>query len=73
MENSQLQPAATANTNELLAKLNKVMTQSNLVREIVDKTEALWSLEQSVGNSSEAQELRSEIARIEDILRVIRQ
>ncbi|MCP4431929.1 MAG: hypothetical protein GY806_13185 [Gammaproteobacteria bacterium] len=63
----------TASTNELLAKLNNVMNQSNLVREIVDKSEALWNLEQSIGYSTETQNLRNEIARLEDLLRIIRQ
>ncbi len=66
-------PVVTANTNELLVKLNNVMNQSNIVREIVDKSETLWSLEQSTGNSCETQKLRKEIARLEDLLRIIRQ
>ncbi len=64
---------ATASTNELLARLNNVMSQSNLVREIVDKSETLWHLEQTVGHSEETQHLRQEIARLEDLLRIIRQ
>ncbi|MCP4186081.1 MAG: hypothetical protein GY763_00605 [Gammaproteobacteria bacterium] len=49
------------------------MNQSNLVREIVDKSEQLWALEQSVGNSEQTIQLRSEIARLEDLLRITRQ
>ena len=64
--------AINSNTNELLAKLNNVMNQSNLVRQIVDKSEALWNLEQSIGYSDETQYLRNEIARLEDLLRIIR-
>lgn len=65
-------PAVTSTTNELLAKLNIVMNQSCLVREIVDKSEKLWSLEQSIGNSRESRQLRNEIARLEDLLRITR-
>lgn len=61
-----------SNTNELLTKLNHVMKQSNLVREIVDKSEALWTLEQSTGPSEETHRLRNEIARLEDLLRMMR-
>ena len=65
--------AVTSRTNQLLAKLNNVMNQSNLVREIVDKSEILWNLEQTVGFSEETKQLRNEIARLEDLLRTIRQ
>lgn len=60
-------------TNDLLAELNNVMTQSNLVHEIVDKTETLWNLEQKNGISNKTKELRNEIARLEELLRLIRQ
>ncbi len=66
-------PTTSSTTNELLLKLNQVMNQSNLVREIVDKSEELWALEQSVGNSELTVQLRSEIARLEDLLRITRQ
>ncbi len=66
-------PLQTSATNDLLLKLNQVMNQSNLVREIVDKSEQLWALEQSVGNSEQTIQLRSEIARLEDLLRITRQ
>lgn len=62
----------SSHTNALLAKLNNVMSQSNLVREIVDKSEILWELEQKTGYSEETQQLRQEIARLEDLLRIIR-
>lgn len=65
-------PTSTSTTNELLDKLDNVMNQSNLVREIVDKSETLWTLVQSNENSRETQRLRKEIARLEDLLRVIR-
>lgn len=39
--------AFTSTTDDLLARLNLVMNQSTLVREIVDKSEQLWTLEQS--------------------------
>lgn len=65
--------SVTSSTNELLAKLNDVMSQSTLVREIVRKSETLWNLEQTVGSSAETRELRNEIARLEDLLRKIRQ
>lgn len=60
-------------TNDLLAELNNLMTQSNLVHEIVDKTETLWNLEQKNGISNKTKELRNEIARLEELLRLIRQ
>lgn len=63
----------TSTTDDLLARLNVVMNQSTLVREIVDKSEQLWTLEQSVGHSTQTQELRSEIARLEDLLRISRE
>ncbi len=66
-------PTTSSTTNELLLKLNQVMNQSNLVREIVDKSEELWALEQFVGNSEQTVQLRSEIARLEDLLRITRQ
>lgn len=65
--------SVTSKTNELLAKLNNVMSQSNLVREIVEKSETLWNLEQTGGSSEETRDLRNEIARLEDLLRIIRQ
>ena len=65
--------AGTSKTNDLLAELNNVMTQSNLVHEIVDKTETLWNLEQTTGISDKTKELRNEISRLEDLLRLIRQ
>lgn len=70
---SDITPVINATTNELLAKLNLVMDQSNLVREIVDKSEILWALEQSGGSSKKTKKLRSEIARLEDLLRIARQ
>ena len=69
----ELAPSTVTATNDLLVKLNHVMNQSNLVREIVDKSERLWSLEQSVGSSEQTKRIRSEIARLEDLLRVTRQ
>jgi hypothetical protein len=63
----------TSKTKELLAELNNVMSQSNLVQEIAEKSETLWNLEQKVGSSEETRELRNEIARLEDLLRIIRQ
>jgi len=72
MEHELTSPTVTA-TNDLLVKLNHVMNQSNLVREIVDKSERLWSLEQSVGSSEQTNLLRGEIARLEDLLRVTRE
>lgn len=72
MEND-ITPAINADTNELLAKLSLVMNQSNLVREIVDKSEILWTLEQSDGISKKTKKLRNEIARLEDLLRIARQ
>ena len=65
--------SVTSKTKELLAKLNNVMSQSNLVQEIAEKSETLWNLEQKVGPSEETRELRNEIARLEDLLRTIRQ
>lgn len=65
--------AFTSTTDDLLARLNIVMNQSTLVREIVDKSEHLWTLEQSVGGSKQTQQLRSEIARLEDLLRISRE
>ena len=64
--------SVTSKTNELLAKLNDVMSRSTLIREIVQKSETLWNLEQTVGSSKETRELRNEIARLEDLLRKIR-
>ena len=68
-----LNPTSSNATNDLLTELNHVMNQSNLVREIVDKSERLWKLEQSVGSSATTKKLRSEIARLEDLLRITRQ
>lgn len=65
--------ALAPSTDDLLARLNLVMNQSTLVREIVDKSEQLWTLEQSVGHSMQTQHLRNEIARLEDLLRISRE
>lgn len=65
--------AFTSTTDDLLARLNLVMNQSTLVREIVDKSEQLWTLEQSVEHSTQTQQLRNEIARLEDLLRISRE
>lgn len=65
--------AVNSTTNELLTRLNNVINQSNLVREIVSKSEKLWSLEQASGNSRETRKLRKDIARLEDLLRISRQ
>jgi len=66
-------PSSATTTNDLLVELNHVLNQSNLVREIVNKSERLWSLEQSVGSSETTRKLRNEIARLEDLLRIARQ
>ncbi len=65
-------PTSETTTNDLLVKLNHVINLSTLVREIVDKSERLWSLEQSVGSSEKTRKLRNEIARLEDLLRIAR-
>ncbi len=69
----KFEPLVDPTTNELIARLNNVMNQSNLVREIVDKSEELWTLQQTRGNPQETRQLRNEIARLEDLLRIIRQ
>ena len=65
--------ASEVSTNSLLNKLNHVMNQSNLVREIVKKSGHLWSMEQTQGNSAKTVKLRDEIARLEELLRISRQ
>lgn len=69
------EPSSTlaSTTDDLLVRLKHVMNQSTLVREIVDKSEELWSLEQAVGTSAETQELRKDISRLEDLLRISRE
>lgn len=69
----ELKHAFTSTTDDLLARLNLVMNQSTLVREIVDKSEQLWTLQQAAGPSRQTKQLRNEIARLEDLLRISRE
>ena len=52
-------------TSRLLAELDDALDQSNVMRDIVDKTERLHSIESIVGTSSRTQDLRKEIESME--------
>ena len=52
-------------TSRLLAELDDALDQSSVMRDIVDKTERLHSIESIVGTSSRTQDLRKEIESME--------
>ena len=52
-------------TSRLLSELDDALDQSNVMRDIVDKTERLHSIESIVGTSSRTQDLRKEIESME--------
>jgi hypothetical protein len=60
-----LNTAAAAETNRLLAELDEALDQSSIMRDIVDKYERLHSIESIAGASSKTRILREEIELME--------
>jgi len=52
-------------TSRLLAELDDALDQSSVMRDIVDKTERLHSIEDIAGTSCRTRDLRKEIESIE--------
>ena len=55
-------------TSRLLAELDDALDQSSVMRDIVDKTERLHSIEDIAGTSCRTRDLRKEIESIERAL-----
>ena len=59
-------------TTQLLAELEQILEQSNLVREIVAQTELLHNIERTTGVSMRTRFLRDKIAEMESRLKCLR-
>ena len=59
-------------TSRLLAELDDALDQSSVMRDIVDKTERLHSIESIAGTSCRTRDLRKEIESIERAISVER-
>ena len=63
--NKDLTTEIAAETSRLLSELDNALDQSSVMRNIVDKTERLHSIESIAGTSCRTRDLRKEIESIE--------